>query len=86
MRISTGFGTYNGLHRQSGIEGPWPCSECGELTQYADITRRVNRIFCKNQKCDFTRIIDKANHRIIENDGTHWVFDSDGNKRQVTPV
>jgi len=84
MHLNTGFGTANGLFRGRGIEGPWPCSECGELTQYADITSRINRIFCRN--CDYTRLIDKRNHRIIENDGTHWTFDDDGNKTQVRAV
>lgn len=80
------LGTPNGLFKARGFEGPWPCSECGQLTQYAHITRRINRIFCKNPSCNYKRIIDKKGHRIIENDGTHWLFDNDGNKVQVTPV
>lgn len=69
--------------RSTGIIGPWPCEACGELSQYADVTRKINRVFCKNESCGFTRIIDKGRSVIQESDGTVWRFDTDGNKVQV---
>jgi len=69
-----------------GITGPWPCDQCGELSQYADVGPVINRIYCVNEACDFTRIVDKHYHRIVENDGTHWQYDGDGNKWRTAPV
>lgn len=66
-----------------GIAGPWPCEKCGQLSQFADIGPRMNRIFCKNERCRFTRLIDKQASRIIEDDGTVWEFDNLGNKRRI---
>ena len=80
MRVPTG--NLRGLTCK-GIVGPWPCEQCGELSQYADIQKRINRIFCQNEDCDFERIIDKHLNRIKENDGTIWEFDGDGNKHRV---
>ena len=67
-----------------GFKGPWPCESCGQISQYADVRHGLNRIFCRNERCRFERIIDKRNHRTIENDGTCWEYNSDGTKRQVT--
>ena len=66
-----------------GLKGPWPCENCHELSQYADVTKGVNRIFCRNESCGFTRIVDKRHHRTIENDGTCWEYDGTGSKRQI---
>lgn len=66
-----------------GLKGPWPCEVCHELSQYADVSKGINRIFCRNPVCGFTRIVDKRRARVIENDGTCWEFSSDGTKRQV---
>lgn len=66
-----------------GLKGPWPCEACGELSQYADVSKGINRIFCRNPHCDFKRLVDKRHSRVIENDGTVWEFDGNGNKRQV---
>jgi hypothetical protein len=78
-------GSLMGL-RSKGIVGPWPCEACGQLSQFADIGPRINRIFCRNERCGFQRIIDKAAYRIVENDGTCWEFDNKGRKWQVTGV
>jgi hypothetical protein len=67
----------------SGIVGPWPCEACRQLSQFADITSGLNRVFCRNPSCSFERIIDKRRSLIIENDGSVWQFDRDGNKWQV---
>lgn len=67
-----------------GLKGPWPCEACHEISQYADVKRGINRIFCRNPVCGFTRIIDKRSHRTVENDGTCWEYFGDGSKRQVT--
>jgi hypothetical protein len=66
-----------------GICGPWPCEACGQLSQYADVKRGINHIFCKNERCRYERIIDKRNSRIVENDGTVWQYDSTGNKCRI---
>lgn len=79
------LGNLRGLFSAHGIFGPWQCEKCGQISQYADIRNAINRIFCKNPVCGFCRIIDKRNHRIIEDDGTEWEFDSNSNKRQVRP-
>jgi hypothetical protein len=63
------------------IVGPWPCENCKALAQFADRSRFINRIFCKH--CGYQRVIDKRRCRIIENDGTVWAFDADGNKWRV---
>lgn len=67
-------------------QGPWPCERCGELSQFADVRLKYNRIYCKNEACRFERIIDKKEMRIVEDDGTQWRYDREGNKWQVTPV
>jgi hypothetical protein len=67
-----------------GLKGPWPCEDCGQLSQYTDVSKRINRVFCRNERCRFERIIDKQHGRVIENDGTCWEYDNRGNKRQVT--
>lgn len=78
------IGNLQGLtSKTTGIVGPWPCEECGQMSQFADITKMVNRVFCKNEKCGFTRIIDKHHHRIIEWDGSCWEFDNTGKKWRV---
>lgn len=77
------LGNINGLYTTKGIVGPWVCSECGQLSQFCDITSRVNRVFCRNEACGYQRIIDKRACYIVENDGTHWKFDNQGNKVQV---
>ena len=78
------YGDANGLKKGiKGIIGPWPCTECKEVSQYADVGATTNYIFCKNEACGFERIIDKENHIIKENDGTFWAFDDAGNKTQV---
>lgn len=73
-------GSLLGLTSSQGIVGPWPCSECGELSQYADVQRYMNTIFCKNESCRYRRTIDKRRNRIVENDGSVWWFDNYGNK------
>ena len=66
-----------------GIVGPWPCEECGQLSQYADVAKDINRIFCRNERCGFVRLIDKRHSRIIEWDGSVWQFDDTGAKWRV---
>jgi hypothetical protein len=63
--------------------GPWPCEECGQLSQYAEVRSEVNHVYCKNEACRFERIVDKRRFRIVENDGTTWEYDGRGAKRQV---
>lgn len=63
--------------------GPWPCSECGEMSQFAIVRYTQNFIFCRNENCKAERLVDKHNSRIIEPDGTTWAFDSAGNKWRV---
>lgn len=77
------FGNANGLNVVHGIIGPWECSECKELSQYADIGRETNYIFCRNPNCRAERIIDKRRHIIRENDGTFWQFDGEGRKTRI---
>jgi hypothetical protein len=80
----TTFGDANGLRKGlKGIIGPWPCDECKELSQFADVGLDINRIFCKNPSCGFRRLVDKKNNIIRENDGTFWSFDTDGVKTRV---
>lgn len=78
------YGNVNGLNVARGIIGPWECSECGEISQYADIKSERNHIFCRNQVCRYERIIDKRRNIIRENDGTYWKFDTDGNKSRIS--
>ena len=66
-------------------QGPWPCEKCQELSQFCDVGIKLNRVYCANPNCNFLRIIDKASSRIMEDDGTQWTFDSQGNKTRVTP-
>lgn len=63
--------------------GPWPCEACGERSQYAEITHHINRVYCRNPSCEYRRLIDKRRHLIIENDGSTWAFDGEGNKWRV---
>ena len=77
------YGNPNGLNVARGIIGPWPCNECGELSQYADIGSKTNYIFCRNPNCKFERIIDKRRNIIRESDGTYWRFDTAGNKTRI---
>lgn len=72
-----------GLKTRRGIVGPWLCESCGKESQFCDISGSKNRVFCRNPSCDFTRIIDKKNHRIVENDGSVWSFDNEGNKTRI---
>lgn len=64
-------------------QGPWPCEKCGNLSQFCDVGIKINRIFCMNENCNFLRIIDKAVSRIVEDDGTVWEYDGEGNKVRV---
>lgn len=78
------YGDPNGLRKGlKGVIGPWPCSECGRLSQYADVGEHTNYIFCRNTDCEFERIIDKEHHVIKESDGTFWRFDDEGNKTRI---
>lgn len=77
------YGNVNGLNVVSKTIGPWQCSECGELSQYADVRPDRNHIFCRNEACRAERIIDKREHIIRENDGTYWKFDDAGNKFRI---
>ena len=77
MRMPTDWAT------RRGLKGPWPCESCGELSQYADVSKQVNIIFCRNPVCGFRRIVDKRHQRTVENDGSQWEYDGHGNKRQV---
>lgn len=74
------------LLRVNGSErfvGPWPCEQCGKLSQFAIITASRNRVFCRNESCGFERLIDKRYSRIVEADGSVWAFDAAGNKWRV---
>lgn len=78
------YGDLNGLNKGTkGVIGPWPCSDCGHLSQFADVGEFTNYIFCRNPNCSFERIIDKRNHVIKEPDGTFWRFDDAGNKTRI---
>lgn len=63
--------------------GPWPCEVCGYETQFAELRSGINYIFCRNEGCRFERYVDKQRRHIVENDGTCWEYDPQGNKRQV---
>lgn len=63
-----------------GVVGPWPCDACGKMSQFAEVSKDRNIVFCRNESCGFRRIIDKRRSRIVENDGTIWGFDNQGNK------
>lgn len=67
----------------NGIVGPWPCEKCGQLSQFADMAQHINRIFCRNERCGFMRVVDKRRSLILEDDGSTWQFDGQGNKRRV---
>lgn len=71
------------LSKGKGIAGPWICEQCGELSQFCDVSAHLNRVFCKNEACGYTRVIDKLHMRIREADGTLWQFDNQGNKTQI---
>jgi hypothetical protein len=77
------YGNANGLNVARGVVGPWPCSQCGEVTQCTDIGRDTNYVFCRNPSCDYERIIDKRRQVIKEHDGTFWKFDAAGNKTRI---
>lgn len=67
-----------------GLDGPWPCEKCGQLTQFAEQSRTVNKIYCLNPYCQSIRIIDKQKRRILEPDGTMWEYNPQtGQKKQV---
>ena len=66
------------------IDGPWPCEKCGQLSQFAECKSHINRIFCKNERCRFTRIVDKRRCTIVENDGSMWQYDPySGAKKRI---
>lgn len=72
--------------RANGSEklvGPWPCERCGKISQFAVVQAAVNKVFCRNESCRFTRVIDKQRSRIVEADGSVWAFDNAGNKWRV---
>lgn len=72
-------GTYNKL------EGPFPCDQCGQLSCFAEIGAKENKIFCQNTHCNFRRVIDKSRQVILENDGTFWHYDpATGAKVRIT--
>jgi hypothetical protein len=77
------YGDISGLKKTHGIIGPWPCNECTEISQYAEIGRETNYIFCRNPNCTFERIVDKKRSIIKESDGTYWKFDEEGNKTRI---
>lgn len=85
MRVPTG--NLHGLTSNiRGIVGPWTCEKCGHLTQYADVGRDINIVFCRFHRCDYRRTIDKRHNIIIEDDGTMWEFDPDtSEKERITP-
>lgn len=64
-------------------QGPWECEKCKQLSQFCDVGIKLNRVYCMNPNCNFIRIIDKAASRIVEDDGTVWEYDSQGNKTRV---
>lgn len=63
-----------GLISANRIDGPWPCEQCGQLSQFAECTTDINRIFCKNEYCRFKRLVDKRKCTIVEGDGSMWRF------------
>lgn len=65
------------------IIGPWKCEECGKLSQFAEKRRGMNYIFCRNENCRYRRIVDMRFGRIVEADGTQWLYYDDGTKRRV---
>lgn len=62
---------------ESGLFGPWPCSACGKLSQYAICEPEANRIYCENPYCGYKRTILKhgSNRIVLENDGSIWETD-----------
>lgn len=56
--------------------GPWPCEQCKQITQYAEIKGDKNHIFCKNEYCKFERMVDVKKQRIVEADGTMWAYNT----------
>jgi hypothetical protein len=65
--------------------GPWPCEQCKKITQYAKVSGDKNVIYCTNEYCRFERIVDMKNHRIVEPDGSQWIYNPvDGKKYRVT--
>jgi hypothetical protein len=72
-----------GLKTRRGIVGPWECEKCHQISQFCDIGATKNRVFCRNPSCDYTRLIDKKHNTIREDDGTVWMFDSEGNKTRI---
>jgi hypothetical protein len=73
------------FERIGTTQGPWPCERCGGLSQFCDVGLKLNRVYCMNEGCRFLRIIDKASGRIMEDDGTQWEYNSNGEKTQVRP-
>lgn len=64
----------------NGVQGPWPCEKCSNLSQFADVQPHVNIIFCRTEGCGYRRQIDKRRFRIVEDDGSVWGFDTNGRK------
>lgn len=56
-------------------DGPWPCEQCKQLSQFAEVRPERTKVYCRNERCRFTRIIDKRNCTIVENDGSIWQYD-----------
>ena len=67
----------------SGEVGPWPCEACGNVTQFAVVSRTRTVVQCLYENCNYRRMIDKVHNIIRENDGTWWRFDNDGNKTRI---
>lgn len=66
--------------------GPWPCEQCKEITQFAEVKGDKNHIYCVNEYCRHERIVDKKNRVIVEPNGTHWLYNPNtGQKVQITP-
>jgi hypothetical protein len=73
-------GSYNRL------SGPFPCDQCHQLSCFAEVTAKQNKIFCQNKYCNFSRTIDKSKQVIVENDGTFWHYNPEtGAKVRITP-
>lgn len=76
-------GPFGFLFAADIIDGPYPCDQCKEQSCFTHITTAQNKVYCKNPHCNYTRIIDKRNKIIIENDGTYWQYGDDGSKVQI---
>jgi hypothetical protein len=56
------------------LAGPWPCEQCGQTTQFAEMKGDKNHIFCRNEYCKFERIVDMKSQIIREPDGSFWKY------------